>query len=66
MSEEEKINQPTNNSSPSPENKPVSNEPNVVNENPESEINKSEIKNMEVHKHPHHITHKKKWSEYLL
>ena len=66
MSEEEKINQPTDNSSPSPENKPVSNEPNVVNENPESEINKSEIKNMEVHKHPHHITHKKKWSEYLL
>jgi hypothetical protein len=22
--------------------------------------------NMEVHKHPHHITHKKKWAEYLL
>lgn len=22
--------------------------------------------NMEVHKHPHHVTHKKKWSEYLL
>ncbi|HUS01692.1 MAG TPA: hypothetical protein VMY77_08195 [Chitinophagaceae bacterium] len=21
---------------------------------------------MEVHKHPHHLTHKKKWSEYLL
>ena len=21
---------------------------------------------MEVHKHPHHITHKKKWGEYLL
>lgn len=26
---------------------------------------KQEIKNMEVH-HPHHITHKKKWGEYLL
>jgi hypothetical protein len=25
-----------------------------------------EIENMEVHKHPHHITHKKKWPEYLL
>lgn len=25
-----------------------------------------EIKNMEVHKHPHHVTHKKKWNEYLL
>jgi hypothetical protein len=21
---------------------------------------------MEVHKHPHHVAHKKKWSEYLL
>jgi hypothetical protein len=26
----------------------------------------SEIENMEVHKHPHHVTHKKKWGEYLL
>ena len=25
-----------------------------------------ETTNMEVHKHPHHVTHKKKWSEYLL
>lgn len=25
-----------------------------------------EIENMEVHKHPHHILHKKKWGEYLL
>jgi hypothetical protein len=25
-----------------------------------------EAENMEVHKHPHHITHKKKWGEYLL
>ena len=24
------------------------------------------IENMEVHKHPHHVTHKKKWNEYLL
>ena len=21
---------------------------------------------MEVHKHPHHVTHKKKWTEYML
>jgi hypothetical protein len=27
---------------------------------------KPETSNMEVHKHPHHITHKKKWGEYLL
>jgi len=25
-----------------------------------------ETENMEVHKHPHHLTHKKKWGEYLL
>ena len=27
---------------------------------------KTETETMEVHKHPHHITHKKKWNEYLL
>lgn len=32
---------------------------------PEVLIQKPEIKNMEVH-HPHHPTHKKKWTEYLL
>ncbi|HEX5152484.1 MAG TPA: hypothetical protein VFW07_13635 [Parafilimonas sp.] len=26
----------------------------------------SEIKDMEVHKHPHHVTHKKKFGEYFL
>jgi hypothetical protein len=26
----------------------------------------SETENMEVHKHPHHVTHKKKWGEYVL
>src|SRR3954468_5958326 len=31
-----------------------------------SGITTSEIKDMEVHKHPHHVTHKKKWGEYLL
>src|SRR2546423_11024908 len=25
-----------------------------------------ETENMEIHKHPHHVTHKKKWGEYLL
>ena len=25
-----------------------------------------ETENMEVHKHPHHVTHKKKWGEYIL
>jgi hypothetical protein len=31
----------------------------INNQNPETE-------NMEVHKHPHHVTHKKKFGEYLL
>ena len=31
----------------------------TINTNPQTET-------MEVHKHPHHVTHKKKWSEYLL
>ena len=25
-----------------------------------------QTENMEIHKHPHHVTHKKKWGEYLL
>src|ERR1700712_1022798 len=25
-----------------------------------------DIENMEIHKHPHHVTHKKKWGEYVL
>lgn len=29
-------------------------------------ISKQETENMEIHKHPHHVTHKKKWGEYLL
>jgi len=37
----------------------LTNKPGPVNEIQETE-------NMEVHNHPHHVTHKKKWSEYLL
>jgi hypothetical protein len=29
-------------------------------------ITQETLSNMEVHKHPHHVTHKKKWGEYLL
>jgi hypothetical protein len=35
-------------------------------ENEESIKSNQETENMEVHKHPHHVTHKKKWGEYLL
>ena len=55
---------------------PIDNPVNSQSENPSEEIiptNDTEIiipnqetENMEVHKHPHHVTHKKKWGEYLL
>src|SRR6476660_6301531 len=35
-------------------------------ENEETLKPNQETENMEVHKHPLHVTHKKKWSEYLL
>jgi len=40
----------------------ASNQPSLISQpqpNPQTQ-------NMEVHKHPHHVTHKKKWPEYLL
>lgn len=52
------------------------NNPTTQSENPSAEITPTkeietikanqEAENMEVHKHPHHVTHKKKWGEYLL
>ncbi len=58
MSEEENLHQPPNDDSSSTgENKTVA-DPSTINDQP------STI--MEVHKHPHHVTHKKKWGEYLL
>jgi hypothetical protein len=58
--EEEHLDNPTNNQSENPpdEISPI-NDTETINPNQESE-------NMEVHKHPHHVTHKKKWGEYLL
>jgi hypothetical protein len=54
----------------------LDNSTNTQSENPSDEIistkdtepinPKQETENMEVHKHPHHVTHKKKWGEYLL
>ncbi|HET9429672.1 MAG TPA: hypothetical protein VFO70_00790, partial [Chitinophagaceae bacterium] len=32
----------------------------------ETSADKTETTNMEVHKHPHHVTQKKKWGEYVL
>jgi len=54
----------------------LDNPTNTQSKNPSEEITpsadtetinpKQETENMEVHKHPHHVTHKKKWGEYLL
>src|SRR5258706_15047994 len=44
----------------------VNSENSNVNEAPQATNDNEQTKNMEVHKHPHHVTHKKKWGEYLL
>ena len=63
MNEEEKIEvQPTDDRPHSTENENCSDDSiqhTTLNIQPNEE-------NMEVHKHPHHVTHKKKWGEYLL
>ena len=57
MSEAENIEDQSTDDRPQPtENENIS-EPSNINQ---------PTTNMEVHKHPHHVTHKKKWTEYLL
>lgn len=58
------------------DNEPLEYPPNTQSENPSVKIiptedtdiinPKPETEQMEVHKHPHHVTHKKKWGEYML
>ena len=69
MNEEEKI------ESSQEDSKPLSSEKVNETNSPESVIEQTELsiineqpstETMEVHKHPHHVTHKKKWGEYLL
>ena len=58
--DEEHLENPTNNQS---ENLPDE----IISTNDTENITPNlETENMEVHKHPHHVTHKKKWGEYLL
>ncbi len=57
MNEEENINQSTDDSQPSAEENKNAAESLTDKNQPST--------NMEVH-HPHHVTHKKKWTEYLL
>ena len=63
MSEEEKIDPSPTDHPQSTEKESVNSESIIVNEITNQT---SDIENMEVQKHPHHVTHKKKWGEYLL
>src|SRR5215831_19439439 len=58
--DEEHLDNPTNTQSENLSEKVIS-----VNDT-ETIPQSQETENMEVHKHPHHVTHKKKWKEYLL
>ncbi|MEP6676903.1 MAG: hypothetical protein ABJA78_17205 [Ferruginibacter sp.] len=44
----------------------INSDENILPVDPDPLIQNQETTNMEVHKHPHHVTHKKKWTEYLL
>ncbi len=58
--DEEQLDISTNTRSENPRDEIIpANDTETINPNQESE-------NMEVHKHLHHVTHKKKWGEYLL
>ncbi len=59
-SDEEALDHPIN-----PQSKSYSDEI-ISSDEGDTRISNQETENMEVHKHPHHITHKKKWGEYLL
>ncbi len=65
MSEEEKIERPQT----ADDGPPEENIPEDISA-PRSEINTEPLNDstdtMEVHKHPHHVTHKKKWGEYVI
>src|SRR4051794_15673341 len=58
--DEEHLNIPTNVQSEN------NSDQNTLAQNTEATNQNQQTENMEVHKHPHHVTHKKKWGEYLL
>jgi len=62
MSEEENIKEQFTEDKP----KPQENVDEIISQKQPIEVKEPQTKNMEVHKHPHHVTHKKKWGEYLL
>ena len=58
--EEEQLDNPTNTQSENPHGESMNTN------DKETNTQNQETDNMEVHKHPHHVMHKKKWGEYLL
>jgi hypothetical protein len=44
----------------------LSTQPQTANTKPAPTNQQPQTESMEVHKHPHHVMHKKKWTEYLL
>lgn len=72
MSEEKKIEQHDNNDKPVIGNRHPDSDREANPESQQATSNQSApseeltTENMEVHKHPHHVTHKKKWGEYVL
>ena len=69
MSGEEKIAEESmDNSRQTTENIDSLSEPSTINHQsrPTVSSGRALTENMDVHKHPHHVTHKKKWGEYLL
>ena len=60
ITDEEHLENPTNTQSENPSEQIVS--PNDIETTDPNQDNE----NMEIHKQPHHVTHKKKWGEYVL
>ena len=63
MSEEQNIleEEPIDNKQPTDENSPPVPDAGLLTTN-----QKLETEEMEVNKHPHHVSHKKKWGEYFI
>ena len=66
MSEEKDIPENKETSTPPLGNENVSSKEDISSPQLSTLNTQSESPVMEVHKHPHHVTHKKKWGEYLL
>ena len=66
MSEEKNIPENKETSTTSVDNENVSSKEDVSSPQLSTSNTQSEPPTMEVHKHPHHVTHKKNWKEYLL